>query len=241
MTQVILASASPRRRDLLKQLLRSYDVCTSSVEERGSDVAIPILLEALDLPPLYSVQKEDDPRLWAWRKAADVIAQAGGTIPDGALVLAADTVVVAQGKLLGKPKSIADARGMLHLLAGKRHYVVTGYLLARSHDGGAEIESVGAVVSAVEMRDYQSVEVEQYLATGESMDKAGSYALQGLGGKLVRRVVGCETNVVGLPLCAVRAVLATSQADLLSYPEKGYCGFCSVLRAAADQIGGATR
>lgn len=115
---------------------------------------------------------------------------------------------------------------MLYLLRGREHYVVTGFVLLRVEQGGATTVHQEAVSAQVVMRAFGGREVENYLATGESMDKAGAYALQGLGGRLVERVEGCRTTVIGLPLCRVRAALASAGATLLPHPEEGYCAFC---------------
>jgi septum formation protein len=117
---------------------------------------------------------------------------------------------------------------MLYLLRGREHYVVTGFVLLRIERGVA-ISTLHheAVKAQVVMRAFDEAEVEDYLATGESMDKAGAYALQGLGGRLVARVEGCRTTVIGLPVCRVRAALEAAGAALLPYPSAGYCTFCA--------------
>jgi septum formation protein len=114
-----------------------------------------------------------------------------------AVVLGADTLVVVDGRLLGKPASRADARAMLAALRGRTHEVVTGVAVVGPPAARA---MAAAVVSRVVMRAYTDAEVEAYLDTGEPDDKAGAYAVQGAGGRLVERVLGCYTNVVGLPL-----------------------------------------
>ena len=115
---------------------------------------------------------------------------------------------------------------MLYLLRGREHYVVTGFVLLRVSLGGATTMHQEAVTARVVMREFHDQEVEDYLATGESMDKAGAYALQGLGGRLVERVEGCPTTVIGMPVCRVRAALTSAGVTLLTYPREGYCSFC---------------
>jgi septum formation protein len=134
----------------------------------------------------------------ALAKARDVAGRVGP-----AVVLGADTLVVLDGRALGKPESRADARAMLAALAGRTHEVVTAVAVI-GLDGAAH---VATVASGVVMRAYSPAEIEAYVATGESDDKAGGYAVQGDGGHLVARVEGCYTNVVGLPVGAVTRLL----------------------------------
>jgi septum formation protein len=121
-----------------------------------------------------------------------------------AVVLGADTEVVLDGAFLGKPADRADAARMLRALRGRTHQVITGVALVAS--GGGR-EETAAVTTRVTMRDYGDDEIDRYVATDEPLDKAGAYAVQGLGGRLVARVDGCFTNVVGLPLSTTRRML----------------------------------
>jgi len=125
--------------------------------------------------------------------------------PTPALVLGADTEVVLDGRLLGKPRDAAHAVEMLELLRGRMHEVITGLAVVEAVTGREEAE---AVTSRVRMGDYSAAEIEAYVATGEPFDKAGGYAVQGAGGRLVHEVEGCFTNVVGLPVEATRRLLA---------------------------------
>lgn len=221
-----LASSSPRRRVLLGKLLPSFDILTSPVEETG-DTRMPLWpLEAVNLPVPFTIAAQSDPRLWAWRKANDVLSRHGGSFAEGALLLGADTVVVARERLLGKPADRRDAGEMLMLLRGRAHYVVTGFVLLRVGETGAIILHVEAVSSKVTMKAFSEAELTAYLETSEPYDKAGAYALQGLGGNLVERVEGCHTNVIGLPVCRVRSALWLAGLGLLAYPEGGYCPGC---------------
>lgn len=176
--RLILASASPRRSTLLAELGLPFEVQPSGLAETltpGHDVSA--LTTAL-----------------ARAKAQDVAARLG---PGLALVLAADTLVVLAGRPLGKPASRADAGRMLAALRGRAHEVVTGVVLL---EVPGNREASAAVTSRVVMRAFTDAEIRAYVATGEPDDKAGAYAVQGLGGRLVERVEGCYTNVVGLPL-----------------------------------------
>ncbi len=121
-----------------------------------------------------------------------------------ALVLGADTVVVAGREILGKPVDPEDARRMLQLLRNRWHFVITGVALIDSRNARQEARFVE---TGVQMADYSDADIEKYIKTGEPFDKAGSYAIQGLGGRLVARVEGCYTNVVGLPVCEVAEML----------------------------------
>ena len=130
----------------------------------------------------------------ALAKARDVAAGLG----PGVVVLGADTLVVLDGRPFGKPASPDEARAMLAALRGRAHEVVTGVAVLETTAPRREVAE--AVISRVVMRDYPAAELEAYVATPEPYDKAGAYAVQGGGGRLVARVEGCYTNVVGLPV-----------------------------------------
>jgi septum formation protein len=222
---LVLASQSPRRIELITQLVSDYEVAPSAVEEAGSELWPDWELPSLALPSDFQVPPEMHPTLWAWRKAVDIAMN----LPDNEnepIVLGADTVVVARGMLLGKPNDYADAMRMLQGLRGRRHFVVTGHALVQRNGPEVTMLHAGATASAVWMREYSGTELEGYVATGEPLDKAGAYALQGLGGGLVERIEGCYKNVVGLPLCDARRALAAADVDLLAYPEGGFCASC---------------
>ena len=179
--RLILASASPRRRELLERLGLPFEVRPSGIEEPLA-AGVPASTLATTL---------------ARAKAAD-IADRLRAAGEAALVLGADTLVVLDGQPLGKPTSQGDARAMLRALRGRSHEVVTGVVVRDADPAGRELTE--AVVSRVLMRDYTDAEIAAYVATGEPDDKAGAYAVQGRGRRLVSRVDGCYTNVVGLPL-----------------------------------------
>jgi septum formation protein len=227
---IILASGSPRRRELLSRLVAGFEVLSSPAEEEGHERVPDWTVAPVELQRPFAVPPEGEPRLWAWRKAVDVVQRHRDNLAEGTLVLGADTIVVAPGRILGKPVSVQDARDMLYLLRGREHYVVTGLVLLRVGSEGTTTLHQEAVTARVVMRAFSEQEVEDYLATGESMDKAGAYALQGLGGRLVERVDGCRTTVIGLPVCRVRVALDSAGVALLAYPAEGYCAGCSLQR-----------
>ncbi len=177
---LILASASPRRRDLLAGLRVRFHVVPSSVSEA---------LLAGETPQAHVSRL-------ALAKATDVSER----ILD-LWVLGADTIVLIDGKILGKPRDQDEARTMLAMLAGRTHEVFTGYAIV--HARFAELKRVRHAVSQVHIRDLSEQEIAEYVDTGEPMDKAGAYAIQGVGSGIVQSVSGSYTNVVGLPLCEV--------------------------------------
>ena len=179
---LILASASPRRQELLRQIGCKFRVVVSDADELSGDGIPPDRLAAEN----------------ARRKAEDVAAKAGGNAP----VLGADTVVAVDEKILGKPKDAADAARMLRLLSGRQHFVYTGIALA--YRGEVYIDVVRTAVWVDTLSDE---EITAYIATGEPMDKAGAYAVQGIAAKFIPRVDGSFSNVVGLPLYAVRELV----------------------------------
>ena len=177
--RLVLASASPRRRALLADL----------------DLAFTVRPPHTDESPLPLERPADLVSRLAREKAQALLAP-------GELVLAADTIVVIDGEILGKPVDAADARAMLARLAGREHEVYTGVALA---DASA---SPSRLVSRVErtevrIREMTSLEIAAYVAGGEPMDKAGAYAIQGWGAIFVEAITGNYTNVVGLPIPAV--------------------------------------
>jgi septum formation protein len=184
---LILASASPRRREFLSQLGIDFTVLPSLIPEVHPAA-----------PPAEAITAV------ALAKARAVAHRLTGQPP--AVVLGADTEVVLDGRLLGKPRDAADAARMLGALRGRTHEVITGVALVRAGQAGPE--ETAAVITRVRMAEYGAAEIEAYVATGEPMDKAGAYAVQGLGGRLVAEVDGCLSNVVGLPLSTTRRLLA---------------------------------
>ena len=194
--KLILASASPRRRELLAQAGYHFEVQASSVPE--------------------SRRPEEDAIRFATRlareKAEEVFArrQAAGGTEEPAIVLGADTVVVCDGEVMGKPADPADAERMLLLLSGRTHHVVTGVAVVWGSSASPAVE-VAAELTQVTMRTLSPGEVSRYVASGEPMDKAGAYAIQGYAGRWIPRISGCYFNVVGLPLALVAALLEAAE------------------------------
>jgi septum formation protein len=182
--RLILASASPRRRELLRNAGLEAEVRPSFIEEASRPGESP----------------EDFARRAATDKALAVAADA----PLGALVLGADTVVVVGGEILGKPAGAADAARMLRALSGATHCVITGVCLVSAPD---RIEAVRAETTLVTFRPLGEKEIADYVASGEPFDKAGAYGIQGLASKFVTRIEGCYFNVVGLPVAFVYDML----------------------------------
>jgi septum formation protein len=207
--RLTLASASPRRRDLLGWLGVSFDTLVTDAEERPQPLP-PVIAAAL--PPL-GLAERDHPSGTAARKAIAACAEANPGV-----IIGADTIVVLGEQVLNKPQDADEARAMLRALAGSVHTVYTGLALlvtpkdARGPiDGAIELaegrlllDLVEAQVRIAELRDEQ---IAAYVATGEPLDKAGAYGIQGLGGRLVAQVVGSYTAVVGLPLPATAQLL----------------------------------
>jgi septum formation protein len=179
--QILLASASPRRRELLGQVGLLPRVSPSHVDEtpRPGEPPIPYALRVA--------------------KAKAARAEAGPWV-----VIAADTVVALEGAILGKPESAVESSRMLARLSGRTHAVHTA-VVVRMPDRG---ERSTVISTEVRFRTLSPIEIERYVASGEPLDKAGAYAIQGLGGALVAEVRGSYTNVVGLPLEETLALLA---------------------------------
>lgn len=192
--QLILASASPRRRELLAALGLPFQLLATDAEDQA--VFPPVAL-AQRFPPV-ALPPEQHPTLLAWRKAAAACREC----PDD-VIIGADTMVVLDAVVLGKPANTAHAQATLRRLAGRSHVVYTGLALLAPH--GAWF---ACVASQVTMHDLSDAQIADYVATGEPMDKAGAYGIQGLGGQLVAAVSGSYTNVVGLPLVAASRLLA---------------------------------
>jgi septum formation protein len=193
---LVLASSSPRRRELLAQAGFSFSVAPAAIVEvrRQDEPAIAYVTR---------LAREKAATVWARQSAA-----AGGE--NSLLVLGADTTVVAaDGQILEKPVDAADAARMLRLLAGTTHKIVTGVALASST--GVEVAAEVTYVSMVTISD---AEISAYVATGEPMDKAGGYGIQGYAARWVPRVHGCYFNVMGLPLALVSSMIEGARSRL---------------------------
>ncbi len=189
---LVLASGSPRRRDILSQLGVRFSVIESGVEE----------------PPAGGAEPEAYAGELAARKA-EAVRERLHAQGSRAFVLGADTIVVIGGEVLGKPADDADALRMLLALQGRSHQVITALALRRA--GGALARGI-AVRSRVTFRALDESTARRYVASGEGRDKAGSYAVQGLGAGLVRAIEGSYSNVVGLPACETLELLSAAGA-----------------------------
>jgi septum formation protein len=226
---LILASASPRRRELLGFLGVPFCAISTDGEERDS-APPPAVAAALPPAPLSLAIH---PTLLAWRKAHAACAEGLEGV-----IIGADTIVVLDGDVLGKPRDAGHARTLLRRLSGRTHTVYTGLAVLQKEigDWSLEIESHAAhklqspisnlyldlVASDVTIAELTDDEVAAYVATGEPLDKAGAYGIQGLGGRLVRTVVGSYTCVVGLPLVETYRLLVTAGVAGLSEPTEAY-------------------
>lgn len=182
MQKLILASASPRRQELLRLITEDFIVCPADTDET--------------LPEGYPIWQQIE--ILAARKAAQVFAMH----PDD-VVIGADTMVVADGIPLGKPKDAADAKRMLRLLSGRAHEVITG-LAVQSRAG----QRVSHRTTKVHFRALSDAEIDRYVATGEPLDKAGAYGIQGRGAALVTGIEGDYFSVVGLPVALLYCMLS---------------------------------
>ena len=177
---LILASQSPRRKELLGLLGIDFEIRVADIDEAMDSAADPrdevarvSRLKALAVP-----RQEDD------------------------VVIAADTIVVCQGKILGKPKNEADAKQMLRLLSGRSHQVMTGMTVLRG-----QLETVVTEVTQIHFRPLSDKEIDRYIASGEPMDKAGAYGIQGGAALFADQMEGDYYNVMGLPVCRLAMIL----------------------------------
>ncbi len=183
---LVLASASPRRRELLTQIGLTFDLEVADIDETprvGEDALAYV-------------------RRLAEHKAAAVFARHGNR--SRLTVLGADTTVLCQGQILNKPTDEADAARMLRLLSGRAHHVITGVAVLT-----ASAHLVEAETTTVHMASLTEARMAAYIATGEPMGKAGAYAIQGRAARFIPRIEGCYFNVVGLPLARVSAMIDT--------------------------------
>ena len=175
--KLILASASPRRAQILRDAGFTFEVVPCEVDET---------------PP-----KEEAPQEFVRRLAQEKARLAAARVTGPAIVVGADTIVIADGQVLGKPRSAEEASAMLRLLSGRTHSVYTGLALIRLPDGASRVDIAETQVTFEAM---SAEEISAYVASGEPFDKAGAYGIQGPGGRFISRVEGCYFNVVGLPL-----------------------------------------
>lgn len=183
MKKIILASASPRRKELLTQIGFDFTVMPSDVEENPEST--------LPQDVVIELSKQ---------KARDVWGKIGEDGQADALVLSADTVVAIDGEILGKPKDEEDAERMLGLLSGKEHQVYTGVTMVWISEEGKKEEYSFYVCTGVLMYRISKAEIAEYVRSGEPVDKAGAYGVQGKAAAFIKTVRGEYSNVVGLPV-----------------------------------------
>jgi septum formation protein len=197
---LILASASPRRRELLTQAGLSFTAEAADLnEDRMPNEAAAAYVQRLAEEKAHAV--------WTLHQNAD-------TPEDPLIVLGADTCVVCDGQILGKPVDTADARRMLELLSGRTHAVLTGIAAVTGKGTVDDLE-----ITQVTFNVLKDAEIAQYIASGEPLDKAGAYAIQGYAARWIPRIEGCYFNVVGLPIARTVALLAEA-ATAASKPQQ---------------------
>ena len=191
MEKIILASASPRRREILNAVGIEFEVVKSDADEE-------------------SVSKELAPEIYvqelALLKAVDATKKLKEKNRQNMLIISADTVVVSDCKILGKPVDKEDAKRILTSLSGKEHSVITGICITRLDDAFSVCDSV---TTKVKFRKLADTEIDEYIKTGEPMDKAGAYGIQGRGALLTEGICGDYFNVVGLPVSRLCEILRT--------------------------------
>lgn len=192
---LVLASASPRRQELLRAAGISFTVQPANVDE--------------------SLRADEAPRNFAERLAREKALTVSRMRPRD-IVLGADTIVVISGSILGKPADGEDAARMLRLLSGRQHDVITAIAVASHQSGGGRDPRVNVASEAtkVTMNEISEQEIGDYVSTGEPMDKAGAYAIQGIASRWIPRIEGDYSNVVGLPVALVYRMLRELHVDL---------------------------
>ena len=193
---IILASGSPRRRELLSMLDLPFEVVTSDADE--------------STPPEWT--PENVVRSLALRKAEAVSTASNQR---NAVIVGSDPIVELEGQILGKPVDKQDSKAMLTALQGRSHQVYTGVACIGLPEGKIIVDHR---VTTVTMRPLSPEEIDAYVETGEPADKAGSYAIQGLGATLVEKIDGCYFNVVGLPLSLLSGMLSEFGIQVLGQP-----------------------
>jgi septum formation protein len=192
--RLVLASSSPRRHEILGRLTSAFVVAPADIDETPRPAESPID---------YVVRL-------AREKAAEVKDR-------NSVVIGADTTVVLDGEILGKPTDRDDAAATLRRLSGRSHEVVTGVAICVTGDDGTSTSTVGHELTEVVVANLSDARIEWYLATGEADDKAGSYGLQGAGGLFADHVRGSVSNVIGLPLSLLDQLCETAGVDLLAF------------------------
>jgi septum formation protein len=189
---LILASASPRRRELLTQAGLKFTVAAANLNEN-------LLPDEAAAAYVQRLAEEKAQSVWNAHQSSD-------TLDDPLMVLGADTCVVCDGHILGKPADTTDARRMLELLSGRTHAVLTGLAVI---GGGKIVRDVE--ITQVTFNQLNDREIAQYIANGEPLDKAGAYAIQGYAARWIPRIEGCYFNVMGLPIARTVALLTEAE------------------------------
>jgi septum formation protein len=189
---LILASASPRRHELLSQAGVTFTAVAAGINE-------DLLPNEAAAAYVQRLAEEKAQAVWNTHRAAD-------TSEDPLLVLGADTCVVCDGNILGKPADTTDARRMLELLSGRTHAVLTGLAVVTKGKIVRDLE-----ITQVTFNRIDDAEIARYIVSGEPLDKAGAYAIQGYAARWIPRIEGCYFNVVGLPIARTIALLAEPQ------------------------------
>ncbi len=205
MSQIILASASPRRKELLEQIGLEFEICPAKGEE--------VITKTIPEEVVMELSKH---------KAEEVAAMVSSysqehkdiTTPSDILVIGADTVVAYDGEILGKPQDEADAKRMLRILSGNTHSVFTGVTLVLIDKSGRAGEIVFFEKTDVKMHEMTEQEIDRYVVTGEPMDKAGSYGIQGKCAIYIEKIDGDYNNVVGLPITRIYQELKRIGIDI---------------------------
>ena len=182
--RLVLASTSPRRRELLESVGLSIEIMTPSADE--------------------DMLGGESPGEFASRVAFEKAASVSRGLDSGSVVIGADTIVVVDGEVLGKPADEPDAARMLGLLSGREHHVLTAFSILRPRE---ELLHAEIVRTSVRVSELAASDIEGYIKTGEPMDKAGAYGIQGIGAFMVEGITGSYTNVVGLPVPEVLRAL----------------------------------
>lgn len=191
---LILASGSPRRRELLAQAGLKFIVAAANLNE-------DVLPNEAAAAYVQRLAEEKAQAIWNTNSSADTSAEP-------LIVLGADTCVVCDGHILGKPADTADARRMLEMLSGRTHAVLTGLAVVTGRKIVRDLE-----ITQVTFNCLENAEIAQYITSGEPMDKAGAYAIQGYAARWIPRIEGCYFNVMGLPIARTVTLLAEAQAE----------------------------
>jgi septum formation protein len=197
---LILASSSPRRHELLSQAGLTFTAAAANINE-------DLLPNETAAAYVQRLAEEKAQTVWNENQSLDAS-------DDPLVVLGADTCVVVEGQILGKPADGSDARRMLELLSGRTHAVLTGLAVITGNRIARDVE-----VTQVTVNQLNDREIAQYIAGGEPLDKAGAYAIQGYAGRWIPRIEGCYFNVMGLPIARTIALLAEAEsAPVINQP-----------------------